>query len=178
MGNVLEIMNEFAEVRLKMYKRRKEYLINKLTLERDLLSNRARFIKMIIDKKLHINNRKKDDVVKDLTKLKFQKFGETKPPRTGFEYLLIMLIASLTKERKEELERMAKDKAAELEKVKRTSIQQMWLTDLAQLEKAIQELYEKEQEEVASGVASKGKKRKAKKKKKRSRGKKGADEEP
>merc|ERR1712187_66344 len=126
----LEIMSEFATVRLKYYKMRKEYLIHKLTLERDLLSNRARFIKMIIEKKLHINNRKKADVCKDLTRLKFQKFGDTKEPRTGFEYLLIMQIASLTKERKEELERMAKEKAAELDVVKKTSPQQMWLADL------------------------------------------------
>merc|ERR1719327_1068158 len=105
-------MEEFAAVRLKCYDTRKKYLINKLTMERDLLSNRARFIKMIVEKKLHINNRKKVDVVKDLTRLKFQKFGDTKPPRSGFEYLLIMQIVSLTKERKEELERMAKEKAA------------------------------------------------------------------
>merc|ERR1712066_686805 len=128
--SAVQIMEEFCTVRLKYYDLRKKYLIDKLTLERDLLSNRARFIKMIIEKKLHINNVKKADVVKDLTKLKFQKFGEEKPPRTGFEYLLIMQIASLTKERKEELERMAKDKATELEKVKRTSIQNMWLADL------------------------------------------------
>jgi len=157
--NVLEIMDEFATVRLKYYKHRKEYLIDKLTLERDLLSNRARFIRMIIEKKLHINNRKKDDVCKDLTKLKFQKFGETKPPRTGFEYLLIMQIASLTKERKEELERMAKEKAAELEVVKKTSPQQMWLHDLGKLEAAITELYDKEAAEDPKKI-SKGNKRK------------------
>merc|ERR1719181_2168059 len=127
--NTLEIMEEFAEMRLKYYGHRKKYLIDKLTLERDLLSNRARFIKMIIEKKLHINNRKKMDVVKDLTRFKFQKFGDAKPPRTGFEYLLIMQIASLTKERKEELERMAKEKAQQLELVKRTSERQMWTTD-------------------------------------------------
>merc|ERR1719213_1153613 len=142
--NELEIMEEFAEVRLKYYGHRKKYLIDKLTLERDLLSNRARFIKMIVEKKLHINNSKKDEVVKDLTKLKFQKFGDTTPPRTGFEYLLIMQIASLTKERKEELERMAKEKAKELELVKKTSPQSMWLTDLSRLETAVTELYEKE----------------------------------
>merc|ERR1712187_879363 len=86
-----------------------------------------------------------------------QKFGDTKEPRTGFEYLLIMQIASLTKERKEELERMAKDKAAELELVKKTSPQQMWLHDLARLETAIIELYEKEAAEDPK--AAKGKKR-------------------
>merc|ERR1719277_1483317 len=146
--NVLEIMDEFARVRLKYYDLRKKYLIDKLTLERDLLNNRARFIAMVCAKKLHINNRKKADVVKDLTRLKFTKFGDLKAPRTGFEYLLIMQIASLTKERKEELERMAKDKAIELEKVKRTSIQQMWLSDLNELEAAIQELYTHTEEVV------------------------------
>merc|ERR1711920_903332 len=108
--SAVEIMEEFATMRLKYYDHRKKYLIDKLTLERDLLSNRARFIHLIVTKKLNINNVKKIDVVKELTRLKFQKFGEEKPPRTGFEYLLIMQIASLTKERKEELEKMAKEK--------------------------------------------------------------------
>jgi DNA topoisomerase-2 len=156
--NVLDIMDEFAKVRLKHYDMRKKYLIDKLTLERDLLNNRARFIAMVCAKKLHINNRKKADVVKDLIRFKFMKFGDTKPPRTGFEYLLIMQIASLTKERKEELERMAKDKGAELEKVKRTSIQAMWLEDLKHLEAAILQLYAADEEEKD---AKKGTKRKA-----------------
>jgi len=172
--SALEIMEEFATVRLKYYVLRKKYLIDKLTLERDLLSNRARFIAMIVAKKLHINNRKKMDIVKDLTKLKFQKFGDDSPPRTGFEYLLIMQIASLTKERKEELERMAKEKAAELEKVKRTSPQQMWLTDLDMLERAINELYAKRAEEDDGD--GKGKKRKAAGRSRQSRSRKQDDE--
>merc|ERR1719191_2346915 len=156
----MDIIEEFAEVRLKYYVLRKNYLIDKLTLERDLLNNRARFIAMIIAKKLKINNRKKMDVVKDLIRFKFQKFGDTKPPRTGFEYLLIMQIASLTKERKEELERMAKEKAAELERVKKTSERQMWTTDLDALEKAIRDLYAQEAAEMEEGAEGKGKKRK------------------
>merc|ERR1719247_1839165 len=175
---VTEIMQEFATVRLKFYKMRKEYLINKLTLERDLLSNRARFIKLIIEKKLKISNRKKADVVKDLTKMKFMKFGEVKPPRTGFEYLLIMQIASLTKERYEELLRMAKEKAAELERVKKTSPQQMWLHDLDNLEAAINNLWAQDAEEDPK--AAKGKKGKAGKPgkgTKRARGKDDGDDE-
>jgi DNA topoisomerase-2 len=177
--NVLEIMEEFAGVRLKYYDLRKKYLIDKLTLERDLLNNRARFIAMIIAKKLHINNRKKADVVKDLIKFKFMKFGDTKPPRTGFEYLLIMQIASLTKERKEELEKMAKEKAAELEKVKRTSIQAMWLEDLKNLEAAIYQLYESDKVDEDGGAkGKKGTKRKAPEAKAAKRkGKSGAEED-
>ncbi|CAE8649170.1 unnamed protein product, partial [Polarella glacialis] len=62
--NALEIIEEFAGVRWKYYEIRKKYLIDKLTLERNLLSNRARFIGMIVTGKLIVNNRKKDDLVK------------------------------------------------------------------------------------------------------------------
>jgi DNA topoisomerase-2 len=155
----VEILEDFAKVRLQYYDKRKQYLIKKLTLERDLLTNRARFIKMIIEKKLKINNRKKADVVKDLARLKFQKFGDTRPPRSGFEYLLIMQIASLTKERYEELLRMAKDKAKELENVKKTSIQAMWTTDLDRLEEAIVSLYSAETEKAKEAAAGAGAKK-------------------
>jgi len=165
--NPVDIMNEFARIRLKFYVTRKEYLVHKLTLERDLLNNRARFIKMIIEKKLKINNRKKAEVVKDLTRLKFQKFGDTKPPRTGFEYLLIMQIASLTLERRLELERMAREKAAELKKVQATAPKQMWTNDLDVLEAMILDLWAKDAE--FDPKASKGKKGKKEKGGKRRR---------
>lgn len=173
--NPLAIMEEFAKTRMKYYKIRKEYLIQKLTLERDLLSNRARFIKMIIEKQLKINNRKKFEVVRDLTRLRFQKFGDTKEPRTGYEYLLIMQIASLTKERYEELKRMAKEKALELEKVKKTSHQAMWVYDLDNLETAIHALYAKDAEEDNKG--KKGKVKISKKGKKSKKRKGGEDED-
>jgi len=149
--NVIDIMQEFAKVRLKYYDIRKKYLVNKLTIEKELLANRARFIGMIIAKKLHVNNRKKADVVKDLSKLKFRKFGDTTPPRTGYEYLLTMQIASLTKEKKEELERMLKDKSAELEQLKKTPINKMWEMDLDRLEAALTELYKAEGTDEAAG---------------------------
>merc|ERR1719401_3234272 len=175
--NPVEIMSEFAKVRMKYYVTRKEYLVHKLTLERDLLNNRARFIKMIIEKKLKINNRKKAEVVKDLTRLKFQKFGDTKPPRTGFEYLLIMQIASLTLERRLELERMAREKAAELKKVQATTPKQMWTNDLDVLEAAIENLWAKDAEEdPRSNKGKKSKNVKPCKGSKRSRDK-GDDEE-
>merc|ERR1719401_1919703 len=150
---------EFAKVRLKYYDIRKKYLVNKLIIEKELLANRARFIGMIIAKKLHINNRKKAEVVKDLTKFKFRKFGDTTPPRTGYEYLLSMQIATLTKEKKEELERMLKEKSAELDLLKKTPINKMWEADLDRLEAAIIELYKDEMAEDDSGGGSRGTKR-------------------
>mmetsp|Transcript_8373 Transcript_8373/g.19772 ORF Transcript_8373/g.19772 Transcript_8373/m.19772 type:complete len:1261 (+) Transcript_8373:26-3808(+) len=154
-----EIMQEFAKVRLKMYERRKSYLVQKLTLEKELLENRARFIAMIIAKKLHVNNRKKADVVKDLAKFKFRRFGETTPPRTGYEYLLGMQILTLTLERKLELEKLFKAKSDELVNTKKTSIQQMWSDDLDRLEEAVRSIYHRD--EVEQNARSAGQKRKA-----------------
>jgi len=155
--NVVEIMQEFAKVRLKYYDVRKKYLVDKLTLEKDLLSNRARFIGLICAKKLHVNNRKKADLVKDLTRLKFTKFGDTKEPRTGYEYLLIMHIVSLTLERKRELEKLLELKTHELNRLKKTTIQTMWSEDLDRLEAAVQPMCTEEGDGGADGKASKGK---------------------
>lgn len=55
--SMVNIIEEFAQVLLKYFDFRGKYLLNKLTLERDLSSNRARFI-LIIQNKLHISNRK------------------------------------------------------------------------------------------------------------------------
>merc|ERR1719420_2200804 len=128
-------------------------------MEKELLANRARFIHMIITKKLHINNRKKKDIVKDLTRLKFRKFGDTKEPRTGYEYLLVMHIVSLTKERKEELEKLLKLKTEELRRLMKTSIQQMWSEDLDRLEAAVNCMFA---QDAKPGTASDGKKKKLK----------------
>jgi len=159
--NAVQIMEEFAKVRLKMYDVRKKYLVDKLTLEKELLGNRARFIGMIIAKKLHINNRKKMDIVKDLTRLKFRKFGETKAPRTGYEYLLVMHIISLTLERKLELEKLFAFKADELNKLRKTTIQAMWTEDLDRLEAGINQLYA--QDAAAAGATGDGEGKKKKK---------------
>jgi len=178
-SNVIEIMLEFGKVRLKQYDVRKKYLVEKLTIEMELLANRARFIGMIIAKKLHINNRKKVDIVKDLTRLRFRKFGDDIPPRTGFEYLLGMQIVSLTLERKLELEKALKEKTRELGILKKTTIQQMWEADLARLEQALDQMENpggtkrKDGEDAPSRVTVKGKGKQTRVKKGRGRGKKG-----
>jgi DNA topoisomerase-2 len=176
--DVIAIMSEFAKVRLKYYDIRKKYMVDKLSLERDLLSNRARFIGMIIAKKLHINNRKKAEVVKDLTRLKFKKFGDSKAPRTGYEYLLIMHIVSLTLERKQELEKLLDEKSKELVILKKTTIQKMWENDLDRLEAGIKAVYPEKGPE-SSGLKKKGKLKlwKGAKKQKKGKGKRGKTED-
>jgi DNA topoisomerase-2 len=66
--NEKEILEEFAQLRLATYKKRKAYLVAKLRRESALLSAKARFIRMVISGKLEIKKRKKDAIISDLKK--------------------------------------------------------------------------------------------------------------
>jgi DNA topoisomerase-2 len=94
---VTELINYFVKFRLVFYDKRKAYLLNELNKSIVYLSNRAKFIKMIIDGKLKINNRPKVDILSDLEKNKFDKISDS------FDYLLNMPIHTLSKEKYEEL---------------------------------------------------------------------------
>ncbi|KNE86620.1 DNA gyrase/topoisomerase IV, A subunit, partial [Puccinia striiformis f. sp. tritici PST-78] len=68
---------------LAYYQKRKEYLVNDLTLSYERLSNQARFVLMIIEKKLIVSNRKKAEIVAELRKLEFRPFPVKPKPKTA-----------------------------------------------------------------------------------------------
>lgn len=191
-NTAIEILEAFAAVRLNMYEKRKEYMLNKLTRECDVLSAKARFIKMVIEGKIKIKRRKIKDLANDLRKagfkpltdLKVEKEDEDKEGEEGedqenedgmdvdedadmegkddsetatkksnakdirdFEYLVGMPISTLTAERVEELMKQQEAKKKELDTLKKKTIQKLWLEDLDELDKAMDErdaLIEKE----------------------------------
>ena len=71
--------------------------MNELSRRNIYLTNRAKFIKLIIDGKLNLRNKPKADVVDELSKLKFEQI------EGNYDYLLNMAIQSMTKERYEAL---------------------------------------------------------------------------
>jgi DNA topoisomerase-2 len=54
--NVQEILQEFYTVRLEGYSLRKEYLLSRLRHDLEILSNKLRFIREVVDSKLEIRN--------------------------------------------------------------------------------------------------------------------------
>jgi DNA topoisomerase-2 len=129
--NVTDLINYFVKFRLGFYDKRKEYILNELTDQNKLLSNRARFIKMIIDGKLKINNRPKADIVIDLEKAKFDKISDS------FDYLLSMAIHSLTKEKYEDLLKQIEDNEKEIIRIKAILPIDMYKSDLVELRKKL-----------------------------------------
>jgi DNA topoisomerase-2 len=87
-----DILKHFVNFRLTFYQKRKDYQIGQIDNQINILNNKIRFIKSIIDELLVVNNRKKEVIEKDLIVLKFDKV------ESNFDYLLRMPIYSLTKE--------------------------------------------------------------------------------
>lgn len=124
-----EIIKYFVDFRLKYYDIRKQRIINKLRQEMNDLDAKCRFIQLILDGKLKINNRKKAEIEEDLIKFSFK--------NEEHDMLLRMPIHSLTKERFDEMQESVKKKAEELKKVEGTAPKDMYLLDLKELLKKL-----------------------------------------
>lgn len=156
----LQILSEFYYLRLEYYQKRKDFASNQLRNQLTKLSEQARFVKLIIDKKLVIANRKKIDIISELKRLDFPAFGKNNVPTKQasveeasveldeeelpedvedprkhlptFDYLLGMSILSLTKERYERLLRERGVKEEELNILLKKTPKDLWVEDLDQ----------------------------------------------
>ena len=126
-----DIVKHFVGVRLEWYQTRKDYLINKTEKQLALVTNKARFIKDIIDGKLKINNVPKDKIIAYL------KTNNYDTVHGSYDYLLSMAIHSLTKERYEKLLQEKEGCIIALKTLKATDPKEMYLTDLKKLKAAI-----------------------------------------
>jgi DNA topoisomerase-2 len=129
--NVKEIIEYFMTFRLGFYQKRKDFIINALQKDVILLSNRSRFIKMIIYDELIINKKAKEKLVQELTKEKFELVDDS------YDYLLRMAIGNLTKELYEKMLQDEKDKKIELIETKKLKPEEMFKQDLLQLQQDI-----------------------------------------
>jgi len=126
-----DIIDKYFTVRLEYYEKRKQFQIKKLKYDIDIIINRIQFVKEVIEDRLKINKRGREQIETDLTKLKLMKVDDS------YSYLLNMSIVSLTKEKivelKEELDR-TKDKCKILES---TPIENIWMDELNELKKKL-----------------------------------------
>jgi DNA topoisomerase-2 len=76
--NPLEIMQQFYDVRVEYYGKRKVYLMNTLTESWEKLDNKVRFILRVITGELVVSNRKKIELLSELQSTGFKLFAEKK----------------------------------------------------------------------------------------------------
>ena len=127
--SVDKIIDDYFEVRLDLYEERKEYLIDALEKELVLLSNKAKYIKENLDGTIDLRKKKKEEVNKLLKDKKYTVIDGDE----DYKYLVKMPMDSVTEENVAKLMKEHGDKETELNIVKNTTIEEMWLKELQEL---------------------------------------------
>ena len=155
--DIYQIIEEYYPIRYNKYIERKEYLIGELNKILKILSNKARFIKEQCDDDIDLRKKKKDVVIQLLKDRGYDLiFNEGEE----FNYLRKMPIDSVIEENYLKLLKEKEEKEMQLKIITETSVEDMWYTELNDLEKEYLK-YQNERKVRAIG----GKKIKKKKKK-------------
>ena len=118
-----EILKDFVELRLEHYKKRKAHLIDVLQKRAEMCDHKSKFVSMVIEGKLVVFKRKKQDLEKEMSTM-FPKIDGT------WDYLLNIKTVEYTEERVKALMDEARQANVELEKMLRTSHVTMWRMDI------------------------------------------------
>lgn len=153
---VENIMRDYYKVRLEMYQKRKDYQLGILEHQFNVISFKVKFILMVVEKKLEINNKKKQEIEEKLEKLKFPRLGRSKDDtKVSYDYLLSMPIYNLTQEKIDELKQQQDEKETEYNKLNEKSPQDIWLGELDELEVRYEKWFQKKMEEAKETIGKK-----------------------
>ena len=128
-----DVLRVFFELRMKYYVARRQRMIDDLEEELKVLSARARFVEDVVEGRLEVFRRKKVDVEADMDRIGYVR-------RDGsHDWLLSMGIMSLTAENIAVLREKIAKAEKELEKVRSTTVGEMWTKDIDDLVSSFEE---------------------------------------
>jgi len=151
---ISDIIDSYYDVRLKLYQTRKDYMIDSLERELMMLTNKAKYIKENLDGTIDLRKKKKEQVIEMLQTKGYDIIGDD----TNYHYLTKMPMDSVTEENVDRLNNERGNKEIELETVKSTTINKMWLNELQILEEQYNE-YKQERVKLMNGEDTKPKKK-------------------
>ena len=157
--SVPEIIDDYFETRLQLYQVRKDHLIASLTQDLLLLSNKSKYIQENLNGTVDLRKKNSEEVTAMLHGKGYSILGEG----GDYKYLTRMPMDSVTQENVAKLNKDHDAKMCDLENVKKTPIQAMWLQELEELEKeyvVFKELKEREKDRVVEDKKDGVKKRK------------------
>jgi len=128
--NVRQIIDDYYTTRLTGYNTRKEYLIKIIQKELTLLSNKKRYIQELLDDTIDLRKKKKENIIQILKEKEYDPIDND----YDYKYLLKMTMDSVSEENVQKLTNDHSSKLQQLEDVMATSIENMWLSELNNLE--------------------------------------------
>ena len=124
---VYEIIEEFAEYRLRLYTTRKQHLLKMLEIKLVEITHKVKYIHAVLKGTLDLRNKKKDEIVKMLEAMQLVQH------EGSYNYLIKMPMDSVSEENVKQLEselsELTKDKAT----LHSTTERQMWMNELDEL---------------------------------------------
>ena len=135
--NVQEIIDDYYDIRLEHYEDRKDYLIEHLEQQLMILSNKAKYIQEVINDTIDLRKKKKTEIIELLQEKEYDMIDDDE-----YKYLLKMPMDSVTIENVDKLLKEHQENQKELELIKNTTLQQMWLKELCELEQVYREYVE------------------------------------
>lgn len=124
------ILKSFAKVRLELYQKRKDYLLDKWRKEIDMLKWKLKFVEGVIADKIIVFKKKSSEIIEQLEEQKFPKFivGEKKNP--SYDYLTSMTILKFSKDEIEKLRKQIEDKKDEAAVLEGKTPAMLWTEEL------------------------------------------------
>jgi DNA topoisomerase-2 len=120
-------------------------MIAALKKELMILANKAKYIKEILEGTIDLRKKKTDEVT---TMLKENNYDTVD---NDYKYLTKMPMDSVTEENVDKLNRDHENKVTELENVKNTTINQMWINELEAFKEEYME-YKETRERIMNGL--------------------------
>jgi len=119
-----EILVDFIQVRIKVYKKRKDNLIREITQRKKVIDNKVRFISAVVNEKLVVFKKRKADLEKEMSEIGFERIDDS------YDYLLRTATYEYTLEAIVKLNDEQKRLTLELDTLVRTQPLDMWKQDL------------------------------------------------
>jgi DNA topoisomerase-2 len=123
---VEEIIDDYFEIRLSLYQKRKEYLIAALEQELIILLNKTNYIRENLEDTIDLRKKKKEQVVEMLTNKGYAIIDND----CEYKYLTKMPMDSVTEENADTLFREYSITRVELETIQNKTIMEMWTGEL------------------------------------------------
>lgn len=126
-NTVYEIIDEYYNVRLEAYVKRKDHIIAKMEGELKIMSERIRFLDLVISRELTLHDKNKSELEEFLESMEFDKQNDT------YDYLIKMPIYNMTKDKQNSLKDDHLKKSNDLASIKAMSPSDMWCNELNEL---------------------------------------------
>jgi hypothetical protein len=128
-GNVRDIVRDYHATRLNLYKKRKTHQLAAMSAELLILGNKARYIQELLDGSIDLRRKRGDELV---AMLQSKGYNHVEGDEQ-YKYLLKLPMDSVSEENVQKLLKEKGQKESQHAELQGTSIEQLWLADLAEL---------------------------------------------